>query len=77
MDAMRAMSRTPTHLPSSRTRPCPFLNGQKLSPSLVDPLLALECMVFGVNPDVGVVLEELQVPRGEVRLRECFVESCS
>ena len=59
MDPMRTMPHPSTHPPSSRAPLRPFLNGQELSPSLDDPLLALERVVFGVDPDFGVVCEEL------------------
>ena len=59
MDPVRAMPHPSTHPASSRALLCPFLNGQELSPSLDDPLLALERVVFGVDPNLRVVLEEL------------------
>ena len=58
-DPMRAMSHPPTRSLSSRALCRPFLNGQGLSPSLDDPLLALERVVFGVHPDFRVVCEKL------------------
>ena len=59
MDPMRAMPHPPTLSPSSRALCRPFPNGQELSPSLDDPLLALERVVLGVHPDFRVVCEEL------------------
>ena len=59
MDSMRSMPHPSTHPPGSRAPLRPFLNGQELSPSLDDPLLALERVVFGVDPDFRVVRKEL------------------
>ena len=59
MDSMRPMPHPPTHPPGSRAPLRPFLNGQELPPSLDDPLLALERVVFCVDPDFRVVCEEL------------------
>ena len=59
MDSMRSMPHPSTYPPSSRAPLRPFLNGQELSPPLDDPLLSLERVVFGVNPDFRVVCEEL------------------
>jgi hypothetical protein len=77
MDAMRAMSPMLAHLPSRWTLPSRSIHGEELSPSLDNPLLALESVALGVDPDVGVVLEKLQVAWGEVRVWGCFVESGS
>ena len=59
MEPMWAMPNLPTHPPRNRAHFRPFLNGQHLSPPLDDPLLALERVVFGVDPDFGVVPQEL------------------
>ena len=56
---MRAMPHLSTRPSSSRALRRPFLNGQELPPSLDNPLLALERVVFGVDPDFRVVPEEL------------------
>ena len=62
MDAMQSMPHLSTHAPSSRTHFCPLLNNQELSASFDDPLLTLQCIEIRVDPDLGVVLEEFQVP---------------
>ena len=65
MESMGAMPSLFTHSSGNRALLRPFLNDQKLSPSLNNPLLALERVVF-VDQDPRVVPEELQIPRGEV-----------
>ena len=46
MDSMGTMPHPSTHSPSNRALLRPFLNCQKLPPSLDDTLLALERVVF-------------------------------
>ena len=58
MDSMGSMPHPPAHSPSNRAVLRPFLNCQKLPPSLDDPLLALE-RVVSVDYDFRVVPEEL------------------
>ena len=65
MDTVRAIPSPPTCRAGDRTRPYHSLRGQELPRSLDDPLLALKGMVFGVDPDIGVILEKLPVLRGK------------
>ena len=69
---MRAIAHLSTRFPSNRTLPCPLLDDQELSPSLDNSLLAFQRVNLSVNPDVRVVLEEFQVPVGEIWVRACF-----
>lgn len=65
MDPMQAMPHMSTRAPSCRAPLRPSLDDQELSPPLDNPLLALQCIKVGVNPDLRVAPEEFQVLLGE------------
>ena len=72
---MRAIPFPPTLLPSDRARPGRFSlrgQGQHLSPALDHAHLAGEVVAVGVDPELRVSREKLDISLREIRMRGCF-----